>query len=160
MVALGQGVAMSLDVEAPPPPELERTVDPDEYEDASVAGDDYRRAELSAFFEDGAWERAFDQWARETQLTEAEYAIVRDLALLERFDFFWDDFADRVGYHAPGIPEDWRERDVHPDLASWETVSGINAAMTELGQVVCDVLEEEYIDWEADFEGPEDLPDF
>jgi hypothetical protein len=151
---------MSLDVETPPPPELADHFDPDEYEDANVAGDDYRRAELEAFFEDGAWERAFDEWSGNTDLTEEEYAIVDDLDLIERFDFFWDDFADRVGYHAPGLPEDWRQREIHPDLDSWETVSAINAGLTELGQVVCDVLETEYIDWEADFEGPDDLPDF
>jgi hypothetical protein len=151
---------MSLDVDTPPHPELESHLDPDDYEDASVAGDDYRRDELEAFFAEGAWADAFGTWAEETSLDADEYAIVRDLDLLARFDFFWDDFADRVGYHAPGLPEDWRERDVHPGLDSWETVSGINAAMTELGQLVCDVLEAEYIDWEADYEGPEDLPDF
>jgi len=151
---------MSLDVDAPDPPELEPHFDPDEYEDANVAGDDYRRDDLEAFFAEGAWERAFAEWTDHTDLTAEEYAIVRDLELIRRFDFFWDDFADRVGYHAPGIPEDWRERDVHPALDSWETVSAINAALTELGQVVCDVLEAEYIDWEADYDGPDDLPDF
>ena len=72
----------------------------------------------------------------------------------------WDDFADRVGYHAPGIPEDWKVRDIHPDIDSWNAVSSINASLTELGQVVCDVLESEYVDWEAEFEAPDDLPDF
>jgi hypothetical protein len=32
--------------------------------------------------------------------------------------------------------------------------------MTELGQVVCDVLKDEYIDWETEYEAPDDLPDF
>lgn len=64
------------------------------------------------------------------------------------------------GYHAPGIPEDWRERDLHPELQSWGTVSSINAGLTELGQTVCDVLAEEYVDRDAEFEPPEDLPDF
>jgi len=72
----------------------------------------------------------------------------------------WDDFADRVGYHAPGLPEDWKERKLHPDLDSWGTVSAINAGLTELGQVVCEVLKEEYIDWEASYEAPDDLPEF
>lgn len=40
------------------------------------------------------------------------------------------------------------------------TVSAINAGLTELGQIVCETLKEEYIDWEADFEAPDDLPDF
>jgi hypothetical protein len=151
---------MGLDVAVPDRPELEPHFDPDEYDDANVAGDDYRRNDLEAFLEDGAWERAFGEWAEHTDVTEEEWAIARDLGLLRRFDFFWDDFADRVGYHAPGIPEDWRERDIHPDLDTWETVSSINAGLTELGQVVCDVLGMEYIDWEADFEPPDGLPDF
>lgn len=151
---------MALDVPIPDPPELEAT-DPTEYEDATVvAAGDYRRDELEAFLRAGAWEAAWRTWAAETAMTEAEYAVVRDLGLLERFDFFWDDFAERVGYHAPGIPEDWRERSLHPALDSWGAVSSINAGLTELGQVVCDVLEAEYIDWEASFEPPDDLPDF
>ena len=71
-----------------------------------------------------------------------------------------DDFADRVGYHAPGSPEDWREREYHADLQSWGAVSAINAELTEFGQIVSEVLEAEYVDWEAEYEPPEDLPDF
>ncbi len=151
---------MSLDVERPAPPELE-SHDPAEYEDASDTGsDEYRREELEAFLREGAWEEAWNDWAARTDLDEAEYAIAQDLGLFGEFDFFWDDFADRVGYHAPGVPEDWRERELHPELDSWNAVSSINASMTELGQTVCDVLKNEYIDWEADYEPPEDLPDF
>ncbi|MEF8775404.1 MAG: hypothetical protein V5A43_02740 [Haloarculaceae archaeon] len=151
---------MSLDVPVPEPPSLSSAIDADDYDDVSVQGEDYRREELQDFLESGAWETAFLDWAAETSLPAADFEIARDLDLIAEFDFFWDDFADRVGYHAPGIPEDWRERAVHPDLDSWETVSGINAGLTELGQIVCEVLAEEYIDWEADFEGPGDLPDF
>lgn len=151
---------MTLDVDAPSPPSLSTKGDVSRYEDADVQGDDYRREELEEFLADGAWEDAFEEWAAHTDLTEEEYAVVRDLGLVEEYDFFWDSFAGRVGYHAPGIPEDWKERDYHPDLDSWNAVSGINAAMTELGQVVCDVLEDEYIDWESEYEAPDDLPDF
>lgn len=151
---------MTLTVETPAPPTLETGVDADEYDDADVGGDEYRREELEAFLETGAWDEAFEQWARETEMTETEFAIVRDLELISRYDFFWDDFADRVGYHAPGLPEDWKERDIHPDLDSWGAVSSINAGLTELGQTVCDVLKEEYIDWEAEYEAPDDLPEF
>jgi hypothetical protein len=151
---------MALDVATPDPPELEQR-DPNEYEDAEVIGDtDYRRDELETFLADGAWERAFEEWRETTDMDEKVFDIVRDLDLLARFDFFWDSHADRVGYHAPGIPEDWKERDYHPDIDSWETVSTINASLTELGQIVCDVLKEEYIDWETDYEPPDDLPDF
>ncbi|MBP1921306.1 hypothetical protein J2751_000295 [Halorubrum alkaliphilum] len=150
---------MSLDVETPNPPEL-REVDPNEYDDAEVSGGEYRRDELEAFLREGAWEDAFTQWARSSDLDAAEWAIVEDLGLVSRYDFFWDDFADRVGYHAPGLPEDWKERDLHPHLDSWGTVSAINAGLTELGQIACEVLKDEYIDWEAEYEAPDDLPDF
>ena len=153
---------MSLEVEPPAPPELS-FVDPNEYEDATIAagGDvDYRREELQAFLEAGAWDEAFETWAADTDLEIREFGIATDLGLFREYDFFWDDFADRVGYHAPGIPEDWKERGYHPDLDSWGTVSAINAELTELGQVVSDILKAEYVDWEAEYEPPEDLPDF
>jgi len=151
---------MGLDVDTPDPPEIRGQVDVDEYDDVDVQGDDYKREELQTFLEEGAWEQAFYEWADYTDLDEEEFAIVSDLGLFQEFDFFWDDFADRVGYHAPGLPDDWRERDIHPGLDSWGTVSGINAALTEFGQTVCDVLETDFIDWEADYEPPDDLPDF
>jgi len=151
---------MTLDVDAPSPPSLSTNLDASEYEDADVQGDDYRREELEEYLEDGAWADAFDEWAAHTDLIDEEFAIVRDLEMFAEYDFFWDSFADRVGYHAPGIPEDWQERTYHPEIDSWNTVSGINAAMTEFGQIVCDVLEENYIDWEGEYEAPDDLPDF
>jgi hypothetical protein len=150
---------MSLDVEPPAPPTLQ-SVDPNEYDDASVESDEYHREELEEFLNAGAWEEAFTQWAATAKLGETEWRVVEELDLIERFDFFWDDFANRVGYHAPGLPEDWKERDLHDDLQSWGAVSGINAGLTELGQTVCDVLKDEYVDWEAEFEAPDDLPDF
>ncbi|WP_049923342.1 hypothetical protein [Halopiger djelfimassiliensis] len=155
---------MGLEVEPPDPPELE-FVDPNEYDDATISADgadeiDYRREELETFLAEGAWEQAVDEWLDGTDLDEREYEIIRDLDLFAEFDFFWDDFADRVGYHAPGIPEDWQVREYHPDLDTWGTVSSINAELTELGQIVSVVLKEEYIDWEAEYEPPEDLPDF
>ncbi|MEF8782118.1 MAG: hypothetical protein V5A39_04105 [Haloarculaceae archaeon] len=146
-----------LDVTPPEPPDLSPAMAAD---DEGIDNEEYRREELQAFLNDGAWEEAFDKWAARTDLGEREWGIVRDLELTREYDFFWDDFAGRVGYHAPGLPDDWRERDLHPGLESWETVSGINAGLTELGQTVCDVLKGEYIDWESDFEGPDDLPDF
>lgn len=151
---------MGLDVGVPDPPELGEQ-NPEEYEDVEVVAEtDYRREEIEEFLREGAWAEAWDQWSAHTDLTEEEYAIVEDLGLLREFDFFWDSFAERVGYHAPGIPEDWKAREYHPDLDSWTAVSSINASLTELGQVVCDVLKEEYIDWEGDYEAPDDLPDF
>lgn len=151
---------MTLPEEPPDPPELE-PVDPNEYEDADVVGDaNYRRDDIQEYLEDGAWEQAFEQWARETDVDAEVFAIMEDLELFRRFDFFWDSYADRVGYHAPGIPEDWKEREFHPDIDSWSVVSTINASLTEFGQLVCDVLKHEYIDWESEYEAPDDLPDF
>ena len=151
---------MTLAVEPPDPPELAPDMGVAEYEDVDVQGEEYRREELQTFLDEGAWEDAFAEWAEHAELDEQEWEIVLDLELVSEFDFFWDDFAGRVGYHAPGLPEDWRERNLHPDIDSWGTVSGINAALTELGQIVCDVLKDEYIDWEADYDGPDDLPDY
>jgi len=151
---------MALDIKLPDPPEP-TDIDPNEYDDAEIVGDtDYYRDEIRDLLAAGAWADAFEEWAKTTDVTAGDWAIVEDLSMLEAFDFFWDDFADRVGYHAPGIPEDWKERDLHPELDSWETVSSINAGLTELGQIVCDILKEEYIDWEASYEAPDDLPDF
>jgi hypothetical protein len=151
---------MALDVEAPDPPELQET-DPEAYDDVDVTGNsEYHRQDLEAFLKDGAWKEAFDEWRAHTDVDEEEFTIARELGLFREYDFFWDDFADRVGYHAPGIPEDWRERDYHPRLDSWGTVSAINAGLTELGQVVSEVLKQNYVDWEADYEAPDDLPDF
>ena len=146
-----------LDVTSPDPPDISPAMTTD---DEGIDDEEYRREELQTFLNDGAWEEAFEQWAARTDLGGREWEIVRDLELTREYDFFWDDFAGRVGYHAPGLPDDWRERDLHPGLESWETVSAINAGLTELGQTVCDVLKGEYIDWESDFEGPDDLPDF
>ena len=152
---------MSLDVAVPEPPSLEAGVDASDYDDAEVVGaDDYRREELEEYLRAGAWAEAFDEWAAHTDLTAEEFAIARELDLFTGFDFFWDDFADRVGYHAPGIPEDWKERGYHPSLDSWGTVSSINASLTELGQVVSEVLKDDYVEWESAFEAPDDLPDF
>jgi hypothetical protein len=151
---------MTLDVDAPAPPALDPAQDAAEYDDADPGGSEYRREELETFLEDGAWEQAFEKWADDTDLSETAFDVVVDLDLIAEFDFFWDAFATRVGYHAPGLPENWREREIHPDLDSWDTVSGINAAMAELGAVVGEVLENDYVDWESEYDGPDDLPQF
>ncbi|WP_255196019.1 hypothetical protein [Halorarius litoreus] len=151
---------MALQVSPPDPPRLESSFDADDYDDVEVMGDDYRREELQEYLADGAWAEAFDEWAAHSELDEDQWQVVADLNMVQQFDFFWDDFADRVGYHAPGIPEDWKERDLHPELDSWATVSAINAGLTELGRTVSDLLKEEYIEWESAFEAPDDLPEF
>lgn len=151
---------MTLDVMTPDPPELNTTGNGSEYDDTGPGGEEYHRADLASFFEDGAWEEAFDEWAARTDLTEDEYAIVDDLDMLQEFDFFWDEFATRVGYHAPGLAEDWSEREIHPELQSWNTVSSINAAVAELGGIVSEVLQSDYVDWDEEPDVPDDLPSF
>ncbi len=151
---------MSLDVATPAPPGLQQT-DPNEYDDADIVGDtDYKRDELEAHLSDGAWTEAFQEWAETTNMTEPEFDILTDLEMIQQFDFFWDSFAERVGYHAPGIPEDWKQANYHPDIDSWGTVSSINASLTELGQLICDILKDNYIDFDGSYEAPDDLPDF
>ncbi len=78
---------MTLDVETPQPPELQSQVDAEEYDDVNVEVSDYRREELGAFLEEGAWERAFDLWADETSMDETTYEVVLELGLIDRFDF-------------------------------------------------------------------------
>ncbi|WP_018258240.1 hypothetical protein [Halomicrobium katesii] len=151
---------MPLDVDPPAPPELDTAVDASDYDDVDVDTSEYRREELETFLQDGAWEQAFTEWAETSDLDETAFEIVSELDLVEQFDFFWDDFAQRVGYHAPGLPEDWRERSLHPDLDSWDTVSGINAGMAELGRTVSETLKADYVDWQTDPDLPDDLPEF
>lgn len=55
-----------------------------------VQGDDYRREELEQFLHEGAWDQAFTQWATDTGVDEAEFAIIQDLGLIQQFDFFWN----------------------------------------------------------------------
>lgn len=77
---------MTLDVDTPDPPDLNR-MDPNEYEDAEVVGDtDYRREELEAFLEDGAWADAFAEWAATCDVDEEEWRIVEELDLVSRFE--------------------------------------------------------------------------
>lgn len=151
---------VSLDVDAPPPPELSSG----EHDELPTESDDdapeYRRSELQGFLEDGAWERAFGEWTEHTALDRTEFEIATELELFRRYDFFWDDFAGRVGFHAPGIQEDWRELDLHPELDSWGAVSNINASLTELGRIVADLLTADYVDWDEEYQEPDDLPDF
>lgn len=135
---------MALDVDPPPPPELDPVDDPDAT---------YRREAIQEHLEAGAWEAAFREWAATTDLEAETFAIAEELGLFERFDFFWDDFADRVGYHAPGIPEDWQTAAYHADLDTWGQVSAINAALAEFGQTVCEILATEYLEVEPDGQG-------
>jgi hypothetical protein len=45
-------------------------------------------------------------------------------------------------------------------LESWSEVSAINAELAGLGRTVAELLGSEYVDWEAEYEAPDDLPEF
>jgi len=151
---------MTLDVDAPAPPALDPAQDAAEYDDADPGGSEYRREELETFLEDGAWEQAFEKWADDTDLSETAFDVVVDLDLIAEFDFFWDAFATRVGYHAPGLPENWREREIHPDPTPG-TRSQHQRRHGGIGTAAAgEVFENEYVDWESEYDGPDDLPQF
>ncbi len=143
---------MTLDIDPPEPPTLVVS---------STGDDEYRRQEIQEHLGAGAWEEAFERWSQETSIQSDAYQIAIELELFDRFDFFWDQFANRVGYAAPGIPDDWDRAEYHEDLTSWRQASSINAGLAELGQIVCDILKDEYLDWEEEDWGDDlDLPSF
>ena len=138
---------MTLDVEAPHPPDLTTMVDQGDEQGSPTVE---HRADIEAMLHDDAWRGAFADWSKHTDLTETEWSIVSDLSLVDDYDFRWDTETEQVEYTAPSIPEDWRERDLHPDLDDWATVSAINDGLDQLGRTVADLLEMEYVDWEED----------
>ncbi|WP_137290323.1 hypothetical protein [Natronorubrum halophilum] len=142
---------MVLDAEPPSPPSL-AVEDAEEYEI-----DRYQHEKLAEYLEQGAWEEGFSEWMPGTDLTATEYAIVRDLDLVDDFEFIWNDDIDEVDHLAPTIPEDWTDRKVHPDLDSTVTVDLIETELDDLGEIVADVLTDYYVDWEdeQDVFGPQ-----
>lgn len=141
-----------MDVETPDPPSLGTEHRTAETDTRIEAGADVHREDLATALHEGAWVQGFQEWAEHTDLDGSAWRAVADLGLIEEFDFFWDGSADRVGYSSPGIPENWRQADLHPALDSWSTVSSVNAALSELGRTVAAVLTQEYVDWTTDEE--------
>lgn len=147
---------MTLEVEPPHPPDLTTSVRPGDDQGSPTME---RRADIEAMLHDSAWKGAFADWRGHTDLLEAEWQIVLDLELIQEFDFWWDGAAEQIRYTPPVIPEDWRDRDLHPELDEWATVSAINSALDELGQIVADLLEAEYVGWGgADIERDSEEP--
>lgn len=136
---------MALDVETPNPPDLTNRppptgIDPAELLDGET---DFRRAELEEILEDGAWSEAFSEWAEYTELTEAEYQVVRDLGLVEQLDFYWNPIEERLRFETPPLPE---ELDQQRDLAV-----EISSELAALARTVVEMLDEGYVSWgEAD----------
>lgn len=153
---------MQLPQSLPEPPDLEPH-ESDWDDESAYESVDHRRDEIQAVLEDGAWERALNEWAEHTDWDETDFEIATDLGLFEAFDFSWDPDDERIEYHTPEVPDDWRDRDLHPALDSWTLVSKIDEGLADLGRVVAEVLQTEYVDWESPFpdpdtvgEGPED----
>jgi hypothetical protein len=131
---------MTLDVEPPDPPSLRGPQSRGDYEAIDMdeeAIDDYRREEVAAVLEEGAWVDAFDDWAEQTYLSEPDFAAARDHGLFEALDFYWEPADDEVGYRSPDVPEDAR--------ADFEDPGGVAAALDTLGRTVSEVLENDYL---------------
>lgn len=135
---------MTLAVDPPRRPDLTTNVPDVDVGDRPEAG---RREEIEGMLENAAWPQAFGEWSEHTDLTEDDWAIVLDLGLVEGFDFYWVAEDEQVKYDPPTIPDDWEEREVHPDLQTFVQVSTINDALDALGQTVADLLQQEYVDW-------------
>lgn len=138
---------MTLDAETPDPPTLHGPQNPGDYdavdEQEDETGDNYRREDLAEFLHDGAWEDAFDEWAEHTYLTNEEFQIVRDLGLVEEFDFYWNPSAEDVGYRAPAVPDELP--DTYDETLESGDIQGIDEALDELGRTVSEMLENDYI---------------
>lgn len=133
---------MTLDVEPPNPPSL-AAKDAEEYE-----VDRYQHENLAEHLNQGAWEEGFREWVPNTDLTATEYAIVRDLNLIDDFEFIWSDNTNEVNYRAPTVPDEWSDENIHSDLDSIVTVALIETELDDLGDIVADVLTDYYVDWE------------
>ncbi|MFC7096677.1 hypothetical protein [Halobaculum marinum] len=141
---------MALDVDVPDPPSLHGPQPRGDYESLGTQDpdieDDYRREAVRTALRAGAWRDAFDEWAEHTFLSVEEFETTRELGLFEAFDFYWDPAADDVGYRAPSVPDDQRDR--FPDGGA----NGVDEELDALGRTVSEVLEVDYFDGENDAE--------
>lgn len=133
---------MALDVAVPEPPDLSARGRPRDFEwdDETRGSEDFRREELEALLQDGAWREGFEEWAQYTDLNEAEFHIVDTLGLFQAFDFYWHPTDDRLRVDAPSVPDDWRSREATAEVDS-STVSQIDGALEDLGRAVQEALE-------------------
>ena len=130
---------MVREVSTPSPPRILSRASAEEDTDSG------NREAIAAQLEAGAWEAAFGQWLQETDLDDAEFAIVDNLGLFDRFDFFWDEDLERVTYEAPQIPRNWKQQPYRSEIDAREQVAAINDALDELGRIVRDTLVSDYL---------------
>ncbi|MDY6779228.1 MAG: hypothetical protein SV760_01500 [Halobacteria archaeon] len=90
--------------------------------------------------DDGNWDEAVEEWKRDSELDSDDVSLVETAELL---DDFWDAEVNRVGYEAPSIPRDWKEKDYADDVEGWSQVSRINMQLSELGEKARQKVEEE-----------------
>lgn len=132
---------MSLDVETPDPPTLRGPQSRGEYEAIDMADeqpeDDYRREEIAAVLEEGAWRDAFEEWAEHTDLSVDQFEAVRRGGLLEEFDFYWKPTTDDVGYRAPTVADE--------DGGAFDDPGTVEAELDALGRTVSEMLENDYL---------------
>ncbi|MDY6764095.1 MAG: hypothetical protein SV377_00135 [Halobacteria archaeon] len=98
--------------------------------------------------EEGAWEEALDEWKRTSNLTDEDLELIKELGLLEEYEFFWDPHVGRVGFESSSIPKNWKSQDYADKIKSWGQVSKINMALSDLGDIGRRILEEEYLELE------------
>ncbi|WP_336002021.1 hypothetical protein [Halorientalis halophila] len=139
---------MALEVERPDPPDLSGPGDPGDYdaveEPEEWTGDDAPRRALAEMLEAGAWEDAFEEWRRGTSLSAEQFQAVVDLSVIDRFDFHYNPNAEDVGYRAPELLDD---RPAPYDAAlDRDDVQEIEGQLDDLGRIVSEVLENDYID--------------
>ncbi len=101
---------------------------------------------LRDLLDDGVWEDAIVRWRDDGDLSREDYELIRDIDLLDEYEFFWDEEVDRVGYECPSIPKDWKTESYSDRIDSWAQVSRINMALNELGNTVREIVEEEILD--------------
>ena len=142
----GEHVGMTLDVTVPDPPALRGPQPRGEYDgidSPSETDDDFRREEVATILAAGAWHDAFEEWASQTSLVEAEFDLVREHDLIDDFDFYWDPASDEVGYRAPTLPNAVtveharRDDDIDP--------GEVDNELDTLGRVVSEMLENDYL---------------
>lgn len=132
---------MALDVESPNEPDLTNRGAPAEVNLSETYGTDadFRREEIQAFLQDGAWKEAFEEWAEYTDLSDAEYEAVLDRGLFEQIDIFWDPVEGRIRAVVPDVPEEWP--------GEGNISSKVRTELSDLADAVTEMLEVGYLDW-------------
>lgn len=131
-------------MDVPTPPDLTNRAVPDQFDaDEPISDQALRREELEAILGRGAWQEGFDEWARYTDLTEADVELAERLGLFRALDFYWDGDAAKLRYVVPEVPESWGEQagEEHADRVT------LQEELDDLGRTVADTIALDYVDW-------------